>query len=252
MRRAMLAVGAGLALGIGAGLVLRARNPDPPPAETPALQTIDTREVTRRGLLYVVAPLWLGAGFADYLCHRATHIERNAGLKETLLHFLQLAEMGLPCLAALFLEITAPVLGLMALACVAHEATALWDLRYAVSRRRVSPTEQHVHSFLEILPLGALAFISALHWPKFLALLGLRRETDRWFRLKRVPLPVGTVARVLGSVVVFELAPYLEEAWRDWRQAPGRLVPPGPKAEQLGRRIATPFQRARGDALLPM
>jgi hypothetical protein len=252
MRRAVMMVGASLALGIGAGLVLRARNPDPPPATTPEFQLIDTRAVTRHGLLYLVAPLWLAAGFSDYLCHRATHIERNAGLKETLLHLLQLAEMGVPCLAALFLEITAPVLGLMAVALAAHEATALWDVRYAVSRRRVSPTEQHVHSFLETLPLGAFAFLSALHWPKFLALLGLRRETDRWFRLKREPLPVATVAGVLGSVVTFELIPYLEEAWRDWRAAPGHLVPPGPKAERLGRQVATPLERAQGDALHPM
>ncbi|MCP1436612.1 hypothetical protein J3D56_000048 [Erwinia persicina] len=32
-------------------------------------------------LLYFVLPVWLIAGFADYLCHRATNIETTAGLK---------------------------------------------------------------------------------------------------------------------------------------------------------------------------
>ncbi|MBV9045849.1 MAG: diguanylate cyclase, partial [Alphaproteobacteria bacterium] len=30
-------------------------------------------------LVYVVLPLWVLAGFADYLCHRATHIEHANG-----------------------------------------------------------------------------------------------------------------------------------------------------------------------------
>jgi CheY-like chemotaxis protein len=29
--------------------------------------------------MYVNLPLWLVAGFADYLCHRAAHIERTSG-----------------------------------------------------------------------------------------------------------------------------------------------------------------------------
>lgn len=34
-------------------------------------------------LLWFVLPVWLIAGFADWLCHRATHIETTAGIKET-------------------------------------------------------------------------------------------------------------------------------------------------------------------------
>jgi hypothetical protein len=33
-------------------------------------------EVLRGMLTYFVLPLWLAAGFADYLCHRAAHIEK--------------------------------------------------------------------------------------------------------------------------------------------------------------------------------
>jgi hypothetical protein len=56
-------------------------------------------------LMYFVLPLWLAAGFADYLCHRASSIETTCGPKESLLHLLQFAEMAVPALAAIFLEI---------------------------------------------------------------------------------------------------------------------------------------------------
>jgi hypothetical protein len=31
-------------------------------------------------LMYFVLPVWLAAGFADYLCHRATCIETTSGI----------------------------------------------------------------------------------------------------------------------------------------------------------------------------
>jgi hypothetical protein len=37
---------------------------------------MDADEVLRGMLMYFVLPLWLIAGFADYLCHRATHQKR--------------------------------------------------------------------------------------------------------------------------------------------------------------------------------
>ena len=57
-------------------------------------------------LMYFVLPVWLAAGFADYLCHRASHIELTSGWRESLLHLLQFGEMALPILAAMFLENT--------------------------------------------------------------------------------------------------------------------------------------------------
>lgn len=60
-------------------------------------------------LMYFIVPLWLIAGFADWLCHRASHIEKTAGVKESALHLLQFAEIGLGLLAALFLEINAGI-----------------------------------------------------------------------------------------------------------------------------------------------
>jgi hypothetical protein len=64
-------------------------------------------------LMYFVLPLWLAVGFADYLCHRASHIESTSGPKESLLHLLQLSEMAIPTLAAIFLEINALTIAVM-------------------------------------------------------------------------------------------------------------------------------------------
>nr|WP_202966897.1 hypothetical protein [Pantoea sp. 3.5.1] len=64
-------------------------------------------------LLYFVLPVWLIAGFADWICHRATDIENTTGLKETWIHILMFLEMGLPLLSALFLEVNALVIAFM-------------------------------------------------------------------------------------------------------------------------------------------
>jgi Ca2+/Na+ antiporter len=81
-------------------------------------------------LLWFILPLWFVAGFADWLCHRATKIETTAGAKESLIHLLMFAEIGVPLLAALFFEINALIIALMIVAVLAHEATALWDVSY--------------------------------------------------------------------------------------------------------------------------
>jgi hypothetical protein len=108
-------------------------------------------------LQYFVVPLWVTAGIADWWCHRATKIEETTGLKETLIHLLMLGEAGLPVLAGLFLEFDAQVLSWMIAAFFQHEATAMWDVNYAVTEREVTPVEQHVHGFLEMVPLMAVA-----------------------------------------------------------------------------------------------
>ncbi|MFU2053223.1 diguanylate cyclase [Bordetella hinzii] len=168
-------------------------------------------------LLYVLMPLWLLAGVADWLCHRNTHIAQTAGYRESLLHLLMFGEVGVALLAGLFLEVTAGVFALMMLCFLLHEATALWDVSYAVRRRRVTPLEQHVHSFLEILPLTAILLLAVGHWPQFLALFGLG-QADWGFRLKETPLPAGYIVTLLSAVALLEVLPYLEEFWRGWRR----------------------------------
>jgi hypothetical protein len=170
-------------------------------------------------LMYFILPVWLAAGFADYLCHRATSIETTGGWRESLLHLLQLAEMAIPTLAAIFLEINALVIAAMIIFLIAHEATAIWDVGYAYGKREVTPLEQHVHSFLEMLPLMGLLVIITLHWQQFMSLFGFGPEAPEFaLRLKAPPLPWLYVIIILFLVLLFEVLPYLEEFIRGLRR----------------------------------
>ncbi|HVZ10278.1 hypothetical protein [Rhodopila sp.] len=159
--------------------------------------------------------MWLLAGIADWWCHRKADIEHTSGFPESALHLLMLGEAAVPVLAGLFLEISPPVLLLMAGAFIVHEATALWDVTLASKRRVVSPIEQHVHSFLEMIPLMALAFVAVLHWPQVSSIFGMRGRTADWsIRWKRQKLPATYIGSLLAAIVILEWMPYLEEAWR--------------------------------------
>lgn len=185
--------------------------------------TGDLNQLSEHYLMYFIVPLWLAAGVADWGMHRRAGIERNSGPKEALIHLLMLAEMGLPVLAALFLDVNALVLLFMVAAFFVHEATAMWDVSYAVTRRVVTPLEQHIHSFLEMLPLMAVSIVVLLHWEQFLALLGLGTAVaDFGLRLKASPLPRAYVLWLMGAIVVFELLPYGEEFLRTVRNFGGR------------------------------
>ncbi len=167
-------------------------------------------------LTYLVVPVWLLAGLADYFCHRASHIERTSGVAESLLHLLQFGEVGVPLLAALFLEINAAVLLIMLVGLVLHQATAMWDVRYANATRRVTPIEQHVHGVLEMAPAVATAVVAILHWPQFVALLGIG-DADFALQLKHSPLPGWYLGAVMLGVTLCGALPYGEELLRTLR-----------------------------------
>jgi hypothetical protein len=180
---------------------------------------------TQTLLLYFIMPVWFLAGFADYLCHRATDIAHTTGPKESLLHLLMFGEIAIPLLMCLFLEINALVFAVMIAAFIAHEATALWDVSYAIDKRYISPFEQHVHSFLEMIPLMAGSFIVVLHWPQFIALFGFGNEDARFdIAWKSEPLPLTYIFAVLGAALLFEFLPYLEELWRGLRAAKVKMA----------------------------
>ncbi len=173
-------------------------------------------------LMYFVVPLWFLAGLLDYLSHRATSIATTSGSKESLLHLLMFVELGLPLLAVIFLEVNAAVIGFMIVMFVLHEVTTYWDVSYTVSRRWVTPFEQQVHSFLELVPLLGVTLIAARHWQQFLALFGTGTEPARFaLALKPEPLPpayvfaVGAGAVLLGVLYLEELARCLraEHRW---------------------------------------
>lgn len=169
-------------------------------------------------LMYFLVPLWLLAGFADWWCHRRTGIEHTSGARESALHLVMLGEMGVPALLVLFFEVDALVLTIAVVAFVLHEFTALWDVSYAARRRRVTPFEQHVHSFLELIPLMAISCLVFLHRDQLEWLWRDDATAADWrLQAKMQPLPRLYIATVLAAIAVFQIAPYVEELWRGLR-----------------------------------
>jgi len=163
----------------------------------------DTAKATERYLLYFTVPLWVIAGTLDYLHHRRTKIETTSGPTESAIHALMMTEAGIPMVLGLLLEINAGVILLMIAAFFLHAATAVWDVAYAVERRKVTPGEQHVHSFLEVLPFCAVSFVICIHWNQFASLLGMGNEKASFRLKKKQPgLPKGYIAGFLGAVAI--------------------------------------------------
>lgn len=201
---------------LGTGL----RGPEPrawpPLSESEHARGVE--DATRRSLMYFAVPIWLGAGLADWDCHRRTHIETTSGTHESVIHAMMMAEAGLPALLGLFLEVNAGVLLTAGAAVVVHELTAFWDVSYAEARRRVTPAEQHIHSFLEVTPVMAMSLLTVLHWDQARALAGVGpARADFRLRPKRRPLPARYVGGLLASIVAFGALPYAEELWRCYR-----------------------------------
>src|SRR5436853_562604 len=79
-------------------------------------------------------------------------------------------------------------------------------------------TEQHAHSFLEVVPLMAAAFAIVLHWKQFRALVGAGPErADFALRPKQHPLPRSYLAGIFTIVALLGVLPFLEEFWRCYR-----------------------------------
>ena len=160
------------------------------------------------GLLgYVVFPLWLLSGVADYLCHARTDIAHTSGTHESALHLLQTAEIGLPVLLFLFLSINASTLAVMAAGVVAHTATSWRDVKFAATLRHISPGEQYVHSFLNVLPWIALALVVILHWPVVVAMFDPAIASDWQPRWRQPPFNGEILFAVLASSLLFGALP---------------------------------------------
>lgn len=168
---------------------------------------------------YGVLPVWLLAGLADYITHARSRLAHTSGVHESALHLLQTAEIGVPMLALLFLEVSALTLGLMILGAVAHTISAYRDIRYATPLRHVSAFEQFVHAFLIVLPLAALLIVIVLHRPAFTALLALwNAPDDAWtLRWREPPFDLAVIVAVLGASFVFAILPGLIEFLDAWR-----------------------------------
>jgi hypothetical protein len=188
-----------------------------PPAETRE-NSLDVHRASQNVLLYGVLPLWIVPGFLDYVFHRKSSIETTSGTHESMIHAMQMSSIGIPTLMALFLEVNAAVIATTIAATAIHEALTLWDISYAEPLRRPEPNEQHVHSFLEVLPVMALSSLLSLHPGQTAALFGRGNEAPVWrLRFKRPALSGRYVASIMGAVAALLIAPYGEELLRCYR-----------------------------------
>jgi hypothetical protein len=126
-----------------------------------------------------------------------------------------LAEVGLPLIMAAFFRIDAALI-LIFIACfVAHEITGNFDIRYAEGHGRdVSPTEEQVHSVLEILPMTAALLVILPHFGQVLALVGAGTERADFSIALKAPPAWREIVITAAALIVFVLGPYTEETVR--------------------------------------
>jgi hypothetical protein len=171
-------------------------------------------------LMYVVFPLWVAAGFADWACHARTGIAVTSGMAENVLHWVMYAEIGVGIAAVAYFELNAAVLGIVLAVFVVHEATVYGELRYSTIRRDVAPFEQMVHSFMELLPFVSLLLLAIVAWPI--------RMDDWSLQLRREPWPVTYMAVALAASFLFNAVPLAQETascMRGRKQREGAYAP---------------------------
>jgi hypothetical protein len=166
-------------------------------------------------------PLWLVAGWADWLCHRVQRIEHSSGMPETLMHGAMLLSMAVAVSAALLLEIDAAVLLLVAACCVVHEAVVWCDLVYADRCRRIPPAEQWVHAIQIAAPWVGLVGLGWSHADQVRALWDGSGTADWSWRAKAEPLPLRWLTATAVAALLLVLLPFADE-WRRARRAQRR------------------------------
>ncbi len=178
----------------------------------------EVQQAGRRFLMYALLPAWMIAGFADYICHRRSDIEHTSGTHESLTHLLMLGSAGAGVAASLFCKVNETVLAIMTASAVTHEAIVLWDVGYAAQLRPPSATEQHIHSFLEVLPFTALAFQACLN-PDDLAVLAGRGTRPPAWRLEPKSDPAAPLlgAGAMLAATLLLVVPHIEEFIRCYR-----------------------------------
>lgn len=173
-------------------------------------------------LLYGVFPLWVGAGFVNYCCHRVSKIERTTGRVESSLHAVQYLQIVAGIALPLFLEVTSLVLVVVIALALLHLATGYVDVAYTTSRRFISPLEQHVHSYMEVLPLAATALLVVLYWSPFRAIFD--GDAASWIVMRRQPpLRAGAVVAIAVGIAAAGVS-IAEEYFRCARRRAGGAV----------------------------
>jgi hypothetical protein len=183
------------------------------------LANLETSTLVLNLILYVILPLWGLSGLADWMCHRATHIESTSGLRESVLHSVMGIQVGIPIVLCVLYDVNVTVYLLCLLALVLHEVVAHLDVSTAAPLREISIWEVHAHNFLATIPFYSFALISVLRWDTVMALL--RLDFSGW-GFHRHPVPVGGptfLPLYLTFMAVVCVFPYVEELWRCYRRS---------------------------------
>lgn len=173
--------------------------------------------------LGIVMALWIAAGTLDWWCHRRTRIEATPkGLAESAFHWALFLQMGAAVLAALLFEPTAGLVAFLLAMWLLHEAATWLELRMVAPVRTITPLEQMVHSFMEILPLAGVLLLCQ---PALEAWLAVPEEGSRgtaldWRWRMRSQLPPWPVLGGFAvAIAVCNGLLLAEESWRCWRVA---------------------------------
>jgi hypothetical protein len=167
-------------------------------------------------LLWALYPLWLAAGWYDHgWTRRGAPID---DLQDATVHLLMLAEVGAALLLALSYAPSRALLALLLALAVAHLLTAVADTRRADRRRRAGALARHVHGFVDVLPLLALALYVVLHAAQFDG-----RLDAGWTLALRTPaLPPALWAAVVTPTLLLAVAPGTLAFLRAWRTGAAR------------------------------
>jgi hypothetical protein len=167
-------------------------------------------ELLQTFLLWGLYPAWLLAGAGDYLCHRQTDIEHTSGVKESWLHLLQFLCLLVAFAAAVWMNMNMVVYSTMVALVLTHSLLAHVDVSYTDGRRHISPVEQFVHGFMDVLPLVAVGLIGVMHWRVITA------SPSSPILSLQAPLDLGRILLV-ASFAVLSGVPILEELARTYR-----------------------------------
>jgi hypothetical protein len=166
-------------------------------------------------ILFGLLPLWMIAGFVDYLCHRQSGIEHTSGVKESVLHILMGFQVGIPVFMALVFEVNVLVTLVCLAMLVAHEVVAVWDVRLADGVRHISIWETHAHAFLLTIPFYTFALVALRNWEAFVATVSFDWSEQLSLVLRAQTIgPAGYLGYYFVTVFALGLLPYGEELRR--------------------------------------
>lgn len=175
----------------------------------------------------ILMALWIAAGAVDWWCHRRTRIEATPkGLAESAFHWALFLQMGAAVLAALLFEPTAGVVAFLLAMWLLHEAATWLELRMVAPARTITPLEQMVHSFMEILPLTGILLLCQPELEAWFSTPDDAERTLDWRWIPREALPPAPVlAGYALAIAVCNALLLAEESWRCWRRAPRGVQP---------------------------